>query len=83
MALSQQTDVRALEIAVTVDLTLFSPAMYWLLLVRGRGWPLLSVLPVFLASLVVASLLFPVGRQDTLRFIKYLAAPAELTLLGF
>jgi hypothetical protein len=82
LALSQQTNQATLEVAVTLDLTLFIPALYWLILVRGRGWPLLSILPVFLASLGLASLILPEGRQASLQIIKYLAAPAELALVS-
>ncbi|MGH7542029.1 MAG: hypothetical protein ACRELC_13630, partial [Gemmatimonadota bacterium] len=80
--LSLPTDRHALEIGVTLDLTVFVPVLYWLVLVRGRGWPLASVLPVFLASLLLASFMLPAGRHGTLDVIKYLAAAAELALVG-
>jgi hypothetical protein len=81
VALAQPGNVRTLEVAVTLDLTLFVPALYWFLLVRHRSWPAYSLLPVFLVCLVLAAMMLPAGRQSTLRFIRYLAAPAELALL--
>ena len=44
--------------ALTADLAVGVPLLYWLLLVRGRGWPQLSVVPVFLASLGYSMILY-------------------------
>jgi hypothetical protein len=73
---------RSPDSAVTIDLTLIVPALYWFLLVRGRGWPVVTVLPVFLGSFLFASLILPPDRQATLHLIKYLAVAAELGLIG-
>ena len=39
-----------LAAALTVDLTVLVPLLYYGLLVRRKGWPALSVAPVFLLS---------------------------------
>lgn len=82
VALLQPTDRAVLELGVTLDLTLLIPTLYWFLVVRGKGWPLIGILPVFLASLVLASFILPDSRQGALQVMKYLAVPAELTLVG-
>lgn len=71
-----------LALAVTLDLTLFIPLLYWLLLVRPNDWPAFSVLPVFLATLILASVIVPQDRQAALHIIDYLAIPVELVLVG-
>lgn len=73
---------RALEIAVTVDLTVTLTALWYLLVVRGRGWPALTTAPVFLASTGIAGLVLPEGRQGALEAFHWLAIPVELLLLG-
>lgn len=69
--------------ALTADLALVVPLLYWLLLVRGRGWPRFSVVPVFLASLAGTAAVLPDGHQGALRALELLAAPAELLLIGY
>ena len=69
--------------ALTLDLAVVVPAAYWLLLVRGRGWPRFSVVPVFLASLFAASLVLPEGHHGTLGLLEWVAVPAELALVAF
>ena len=82
LALLRPTNPQVMELGVTLDLTLFIPTLYWLFLVRGKGWPLVSVLPVFLGALFLASLMIPEGRQGALQIMTYLAVPAEFALLG-
>jgi hypothetical protein len=69
--------------ALTVDLAVVVPALYALLLVRGRGWPALSVVPVFLASVAGAALVLPAEHRGALHWLEWVAAPAELLLVGF
>jgi hypothetical protein len=81
VVLRQPTHQGTLELAVTLDLTLVVPSLYWYLLVHRNGWPLLSVLPVFLATLLLASLILPADRQAALHVMSYLAVPVELALV--
>lgn len=71
----------ALEVAATLDLVFFVPGLYYLLLVRGRGWPVITLLPVFLLGLLLAPIALPEGRQGTLGLLRHAAIPAELLLL--
>jgi hypothetical protein len=69
------------DVAVTLDLTVVVPCAYWLLLVRGAGWPRLSVVPVFVLSVVAASLVIPDARAAALGVIGHGAAAAEVLLV--
>ena len=77
----EQPDV--LAAALTLDLTVLVPLLYYGLLVRRKGWPAISVVPVFLLSLLAASFVVPTDHQGLLTVLKYLVAPAELVLLGY
>ena len=68
--------------ALTVDLTLLVPLLYYLLLVRWRGWPLPTVLPVFLASVALAHGLIPDSRHHVLDLMDFGIAAAEIALVG-
>lgn len=81
MGAAERPDVFAL--AVTADLTLFVPVLFYLFVVRGRKLPLLSAVPVFLLSLAGAALVLPDGHEGALRVVGYLGIPAELLVLGF
>ncbi len=72
-----------LAAALTLDLTVLVPLLYYGLMVRRKGWPLISVAPVFLLSLAAASFIVPAQHQGLLDILKYLVAPAELLLLGY
>ena len=72
-----------LAAALTLDLTVFVPSLYYGLLVRRKGWPAITVVPVFLLSLLAASFVVPADHQGLLTVLKYLVAPAELLLLGY
>ncbi len=69
--------------ALTLDLTVLVPLLYYVLLVRRKRWPAISVAPVFLLSLGAASLLVPTAHRGLLDAMLLLAAPVELLLLGF
>ncbi|MFQ5569798.1 MAG: hypothetical protein ACE5G0_09000 [Rhodothermales bacterium] len=72
-----------LAAALTLDVTIVVPLLYYVLLVRRNGWPLITVAPVFLLSLVAASFIIPRDHQELLTLLQYLAAPLELLLLGY
>ncbi len=72
-----------LAVAVTADLVLIVPLLYYWLLVRGRSWPVFSCIPVFLLSLVIAAWIVPEAHHSALRMAKLLAVPIEILALGF
>ncbi|HMB91340.1 MAG TPA: hypothetical protein VKP65_10870, partial [Rhodothermales bacterium] len=81
LATTPQPDV--LAAALTVDLVVLVPLFYYLLLVRRKGWPAFSVVPVFLLSLGAASWLVPSEHQGMLQVLEWLVAPMELFVLGY
>jgi hypothetical protein len=68
---------------VTLDLVVCVPVFFYLMVVRARRLPAISVVPVFLASLLGAALVLPADHQSVLDLMKYLALPAELLLVGY
>ncbi|MDY7096038.1 MAG: hypothetical protein SX243_23940 [Acidobacteriota bacterium] len=73
----------ALALGVTLDLVILVPAVYGWVMVRGRGWPVLSLGPVILASAIAAGWLLPVEHHDTLELLGALVPVLELGLLGY
>jgi hypothetical protein len=69
-------------LGLTVDLVVGVPLLYYLLLVRLRRWPVLTVVPVTVASFLGAAQLLPREFHGTLDRLHLLAAPLELLLLG-
>jgi len=72
-----------LAAGITLDLTLLVPGLYWLTCIRRRGWPWITVVPVFVLSLLLASRVLPSTHHGALTVLEYAAAPLELALLGF
>jgi hypothetical protein len=68
--------------ALTMDLTLLVPLLYYLLMVRWRGWPLVTVLPVFIGSVLLAGRLIPDGHHRVLDLVEYGVVAAEVVLVG-
>ncbi|MEM1125072.1 MAG: hypothetical protein AAGI71_00355 [Bacteroidota bacterium] len=76
-------DPAVVSVGVVLDLTVLVPLLYYLLLVRGRGWPGITVVPVFVVSTWAASALVPADQHALLGTLRTLAVPAaELILLG-
>ena len=68
-------------LAVTIDLVVVAPLLYWLLVVRGTAVRARTVLPVAALGAMMASLLLPASQRETLRVLRWALAPAELALL--
>jgi len=68
--------------ALTLGLTLLVPLLYWLLMVRRRGWPPVTVLAVFIGSVLLAGRLIPEAQHQVLDLVEYAAIAAELVLIG-
>jgi hypothetical protein len=69
--------------AVTLDLTLMVPALYYFLLVRRAGVPILSIVPVFIVSVLVAAAILPDDKEGFLALVEYAGAAAELFLIVY
>ena len=71
-----------LAAAASFDLTIGVSLVYWLLVVRPGHAGLRTMLPVFLVSVGAAALVLPSGHRDFVRYIRYLAFPAEVAVIG-
>ena len=72
-----------LAAGLTLDLVVLVPALYYTVLVRGRGWPAITLAPVFLLSFGAASLLVPTEYHALLNAIGYALPAVELALVGY
>jgi hypothetical protein len=77
---SQSPDV--LATIVSMDLTLGVTALYWMMLVRPGRLSRRTALPVFIASIVAATVTLPAGHRDLVRDIRYLGIPIELAMIA-
>lgn len=69
--------------AVTFDLTVLIPALFYLLVIRTTRLPGISLVPVFVLSLIGASLVLPSEHEFSLNLMKHLVLPAEMLLVGY
>jgi hypothetical protein len=76
---NNQKDIIA--IGVSVDIALLIPLTYFFM-IRNSGIPKLTLVPVFVLSLVLAYQIVPIEHQNTLSYIEYLLIPVELTVIG-
>lgn len=64
-----------------VDLLVVVPLAFYLLAVRRAGWPVRTLIPVFLFSLTRAALVLPEQREMLKRLAEVLSVPAEIGLV--
>lgn len=69
--------------AITIDLVVGVPLLFYLLVVRAARAPAVTLVPVFLGSLFGASLALPEEHQRYLDLAGRLVVPLELLLLGW
>ena len=69
--------------AVAFDLTIVVPLLYWATVVRRRLARWSTVVGVFVASLLGARLVLPVGQAGMLVWERLLVAPVELAIIAY
>ena len=77
----EESEILALGMAL--DLVVGLPALYYLLLVRPRRVPPLTLVPVALLSFLLASRILPQAHQGALDALRWLVVPLELGGLGW
>jgi len=77
---AQNTDL--LSLAVTLDVAVLIPGVYFLFAV-ALGWRRLTVLPVFVLSLVSAHLLLPASGESYLKVVELALVPVEIFVIVF
>jgi hypothetical protein len=83
LALGRSGDATVVVTAVTVDIVLAIPAVYYVLLVRGGGLPAITLLPVFRLCLLVAGLVLPADDRMLYELIAPSARIAELAIASY
>ena len=69
--------------AVTLDLVAVVPAAFYVLVVRRRNLPLVTLVPIVVLSVLAASRVLPADQQQSLRAFEMLALPIELGLVSW
>lgn len=72
-----------IPLAITLDLTLFVPALYWLLVIRPAGASARRVVAVFVLSFLGARFVLLPGQREYLLYVRFLGAPVELALIAY
>lgn len=80
--LPRLADADWVAVGMTLDLVVVVPLLYYLLLVRGRGWRLAGVIPVALAGFLAAMWIVPEEHRGLITALEWIAVPLELCLLG-
>ncbi len=73
----------AVAVGLTFDLVVVVPLAFYVLVVRPRRWPIVTVAPVLVLSALAASRVLPADRQQTLGVLEVLAIPVEVGLIGW
>jgi hypothetical protein len=73
---------RAISGALTLDLLVTVPLLYWLLVVRRTRVAAATLLPLFVASAAAAHAVLPAGQQGWLSLGAVLVIRAEAALMG-
>lgn len=71
------------SVAVTVDLVVFVPAVWWFLVIRRGGATLRTLIPVTLLSIAGARLVLPREQQGLLPWARWLLAPFEAIAIAW
>lgn len=71
-----------LAVGSSVDIALIIPLVYFLF-IRNSSIPKITIVPVFILSLVAAFQVIPNDYHSTLNRIEMLVAPIELSIIGF
>jgi hypothetical protein len=68
--------------AIALDLVMGLPVLYYIFVVRQRRIPALTLVPVVVLAIVIASFILPATQQAPLDFIKKFIPLLELFVLG-
>lgn len=73
----------AVAVGLTMDMVVVVPLAFYLLVIRRRGLPFVTLAPVLVLSVLAASQVLPANHQQPLRVLEALAVPMELGLVGW
>jgi hypothetical protein len=69
--------------AVALDIVAVVPLAFYLLILRRRRLPIVTILPVLVLSAVAAAWILPRDHRQPLRLLEILVIPLELGLIGW
>ncbi|NUO80412.1 hypothetical protein HUU05_10080 [candidate division KSB1 bacterium] len=69
--------------AITCDIALVIPILYYFLAVRRKHVPPITLVPIFILSLVLAGLILPVEQHAYLDLLKLVIPALELLVLSY
>ena len=72
-----------LAVAITIDIAVGVPLLFYLLLVRKKFLPLSSIVPVCILTLLAVRFILPSSEQSFLRFSEFLIPAIELSVAVF
>jgi len=73
----------ALAFGMTADIVIVIPSLYCFFVVRRKQAPVITLVPVIVLSLAVASFILPVEQQNYLEIVKKAVPLLELIALGY
>jgi hypothetical protein len=68
--------------AITFDLTLTVPMLYWIVIVRSGSARPVTTAPVFAIAAAIAAWMLPRGNQQFLHNLRYVGAPLEIVTIA-
>jgi hypothetical protein len=80
-ALPELRRADVLSAAMAVDMLVLVPLAFFFLVARPRAWPVATVVPVVVLSLIAAGRVLPEGHRRPLEVAEAAAVPLELGLL--
>ncbi|MBX2821811.1 MAG: hypothetical protein KTR29_19090 [Rhodothermaceae bacterium] len=80
--LSSSPNPGLLAIAIAADLIITVAILYYVLLIRGRGWPVLSIVPLCFLSILGAKWLLPSEHLAIFDYSHFILIPLELAIIG-
>jgi len=72
-----------ISIGVAIDLTLGIPVLFYFFVVRPRKYSVLILFPVFVISLLIATVMIPSANQDFLSYEKKIIPLFEIVLIAY
>jgi hypothetical protein len=72
-----------ISLAITIDLAIGIPALYYILVVRKKQAPAITLIPANIVSVVIAGFVLPSPQHTYWDWIKKLIPVLELIVLGF
>ena len=71
------------SLAITLDLVIGLPVLYYTFIVRQRRMPAFTLVPAVVLAIIIASFILPAAQQTPVDFIKKFIPLLELFVLGF